>query len=107
MWRRVKTGDWLQQAIEFTGNAELYGHWMMQVIHLWPFACEHNLTDLSQNRRAWIGHAAVQLAIKCPEHVTRSAWGYLTKEQKDLANAAADKAIEFWEGREKHRRKDS
>jgi hypothetical protein len=55
------------------------------------------LTDISQNRRAWIGHAACCMAIKCPEYITRSAWGYLTKEQQDLANAEADRAIAWWE----------
>ena len=97
MWRRVNVDEYLQKAIEFTGDHELYGRWMMRVVNEWPIACEHNLTDLTQNRRAWIGHAAVQMAINCPEHVTRAAWGYLTKEQQDLANGVADKAIEYWE----------
>lgn len=100
MWRRV-SGDelerFLQSAIEFTGDHALYGRWMMRVIHEWPYACEHNLTDLSQNRRAWIGHAACQLAIQCPEFVTRMAWRYLSKQQQDLANDQADRAIQTWE----------
>lgn len=100
MWRRVSGEDereLLAKAIEFTGDAELYGQWMNQVIVQWPSACEHNLTDLTQNRRAWVGHAACQLAIGCPEHVTRSAWGFLTRQQQDEANAVADRAIEAWE----------
>lgn len=100
MWRKVsgqEERDFLEKAIEFTGNHELYGHWMMQVVNTWPIACEHNLTDLTQNRKAWIGHAAVSLAINCPEHVTRSAWGFLTKKQQDDANMVAERAIEAWE----------
>jgi hypothetical protein len=69
----------------------------MKAIELWPIACEHNLTDDTQNRRAWIGHAACQMAINCPEYITRSAWGYLTREQQGKANAMADKAIARWE----------
>ena len=45
------------------------------------------------------GHAAVAMAIQCPEDIVRLAWGYLTGEQQDLANAAAQRAIEFWESK--------
>lgn len=100
MWRRIPESEgkkFLEEAIRFTGNAEEYGSWMMRVAMEWPIACEHNLTDTSQNRRAWIGHAACCMAIGCPEYITRSAWGYLTKKQQDEANAMADNAISWWE----------
>lgn len=98
MWGTVKNRDeWLQKAIEFTGNAKLYGEWMMKVAKEWKYSCEHNLTHKTQNRQAWIGHAAVAMAIQCPEHVVREAWGYLTDEQRDAANAEAQKAIDWWE----------
>lgn len=89
--------SYLQKAVEFTGNAELYGSWMLKVIEAWPISCEQNLTDTGMNRRAWVGHAAVCLAIGCPEDITREAWGSLTKEQQDEANAKADFAIVQWE----------
>ena len=98
MWGTVKDRKkWLQKAIDFTGDAELYGSYMLRVAREWPYSCEHNLTDLSQNRRAWIGHAAVALAIQCPEDIVRSAWSNLTKPQQDQANAKADEAIRYWE----------
>lgn len=100
MWRKVsgkEEKELTAKAIEFTGDAELYGQWMNLVVVQWPFACEHNLTDLSQNRKAWIGHAACTLALGIPEHVTRTAWGYLSKQQQDAANNVADKAISAWE----------
>jgi hypothetical protein len=55
------------------------------------------LTDLSINRKAWIGHAACAMAMKIPEDVIREAWGHLTDEQRRLANAQADDAIATWE----------
>lgn len=100
MWRKATREDerkYLEMAIQFTGNSELYGEWMIKVTEQWPFSCEHNLTDVEQNRRAWIGHAAVCLAIGCPESITRMAWAYLTKDQQDKANAVADYAISLWE----------
>lgn len=100
MWRIVsgeERDQLLKQAVEFTGNAELYGSYMMKVALEWPIACEHNLTELSMNRQAWIGHAAACLALGLPEDVTRAAWAKLTQEQQDKANAKAQEAIDFWE----------
>lgn len=103
MWRNISKEEetkYLSKAIEFTGNAELYGQWMLKVIELWPIACEHNLSATGINRQAWIGHSACCLAINCPEQVTRLAWHNLTQKQQDEANAKADYAIKLWE--EKH-----
>ena len=102
MWRNVYGGyrkELLRKAIKFTGNAELYGHWMVEAVNQWPITCEHNLSNLSINRQAFIGHCAVCLAIESPEDVTRCAWHYLTKKQQDDANAMADKAIALWEAK--------
>ena len=100
MWGSVKErSSWLQKAIEFTGDHELYGSWMKKVVNEWPYSCQQNLTKIDTNRKAWIGHAAVALAIQCPEDIVRQAWGYLTDEQQKLANQQAQKAIELWEVR--------
>ena len=100
MWRKVSKNEedtLLKEAVTFTGDAPLYGYWMRQVIAEWPIACEHNLTDLSLNRKAWVGHAATQMAINCPEYITREAWGMLTEQQRIDANRQAQFAIEQWE----------
>ena len=107
MWRNCAKGEhdsFLQKAIEFTGNAELYGKWMLEVLNQWPISCEHNLTEVTQNRQAWIGHAAACIAINCPEYVVREAWGQLSQEQQDKANRKADLAIREFERR--HEEKD-
>jgi hypothetical protein len=98
MWGDVKNKfEWLERAIEFTGDHELYGSWMIKVADTWTYSCEHNLTKTDINRKAWIGHAAVAFAIQCPEDIVREAWGYLRKEQQDLANMKAEEAINHWE----------
>jgi len=108
LWEEYHAGMWkkahakeeaglLQTAIEFTGNAELYGRSMIEAVHLWPWSCEHNLTCKSMNRQAWIGHAACCIAIACPEYITRLAWHTLSQKQQDDANSKADTAIEYWE----------
>ncbi len=103
MWRSVSLEEkdsLLKKAVAFTGDADLYGSFMLRVIEEWPYSCEHNLTCEEMNRQAWIGHAATCLAIGCPEDITRLAWHQLSKDQQDRANLKADEAIRKWE--EKH-----
>lgn len=105
-WEEIKHNMWgtvadknemLEKAIEFTGNHELYGEYMMRVTREWPYSCENALTDCYLSKKAWIGHAACALALNCPEDITRKAWGYLSDEQQLLANKKADEAIQAWE----------
>ena len=98
MWGTVPNrAEMLEWAVDFTGDHERYGAAMMSVVNEWRFSCEHNLTNLTQNRKAWIGHAACAYAAKCPEDIVRQAWSHLTKEQQVKANGVADLAIQHWE----------
>ena len=106
LWEEVPANMWgeatnpaqaLEDAIAFTGDHRLYGEHMLRVIREWPVSCENALTDYSLNRRAWVGHAAVALALNIPEDITRKAWGMLTDEQRLLANREAERAIQQWE----------
>lgn len=98
MWGTVSDRKkYLAKAIEFTGDHKLYGRWMINVTNKWVKSCEHNLSNKTQNRKAWIGHAACALAMGCPEDIVREAWKYLTDEQQRLANDQARIAIEYWE----------
>lgn len=102
MWRNVygvERQEYLEKAIQFTGNARLYGKWMLTVIKQWTYSCLENLSNTSINRQAWIGHAACCLAIGCPEDITRLAWHQLTQRQQDDANIQADIAIANWEAK--------
>ena len=98
MWGQVTDKKLsMEQAVEFTGKAALYGSYMRRVTTEWPISCENALTDSFINRRAWLGHAAVALALRIPEDITRAAWGFLNHEQQLLANKEADAAIQAWE----------
>jgi len=98
MWGSVGNRKaWLERAIAFTSDHKKYGRFMMRVVDEWPISCENALTDKSINRKAWVGHAAVSLAMECPEDITREAWGHLTDEQQFLANKKASRAIQAWE----------
>lgn len=107
-WEEIKANMWgsveckktaFDWAVTFTGNHKLYGHYMNRVINEWPISCENALTDPYLNQKAWLGHAACALANQVPESIIREAWGYLTYEQKFLANQEAERAINVWKER--------
>lgn len=98
MWGSVEDSNAATDlAIEFTGQHKLYGSFMQRVIEEWKYSCENALTDYSLNRRAWLGHAAVALALQIPEYITRKAWANLNYEQQLLANKEAWRSIRKWE----------
>lgn len=98
MWGDIGNRDEaIKKATEFTSNHKLYGKYMGRVVSEWPISCENALTDYTLNRRAWVGHAAVALALGIPEDITRAAWSKLSNEQQFLANEEASAAIRIWE----------
>lgn len=99
MWRKeTKTYEekMLNDVIEFTGDHIKYGNAMLRVIEEWKISCEHNLSNQSINRKAWIGHAACCIEKSYPEYLVRQAWGMLTEQQRVDANKKADYAIQKW-----------
>lgn len=108
LWEDWQNGMWhtgdknrLKEAIDFTSDYIKYGKAMNRVINEWPFACEHFLSNLSINRKAWIGHAAVSIEIGITENITRMAWGYLTEKQQNDANLQAHFNILLWERKQR------
>lgn len=69
---------------------------MIRAVNEWPNSCEAALTASVINHQAWIGHAGCAINHNAPEDLTRLGWRTLTQEQQDAANAAADRAIEYW-----------
>jgi hypothetical protein len=100
MWGEVSDKqEWLKKAVKFTGDHDLYGAWMLRVVDELPRSSLHHLSKRG-DKRSWIGHAAVALALRCPEDIVRQAWALLTPEQQDRANQKATEAISYW--RSKH-----
>lgn len=106
LWEEVNHNMWgdvinekqaLALAIKFTSDHKLYGQHMLRVVSEWPVSAENALTDPYLNKKAWVGHAAVALALNIPEDITRKAWGFLTDEQRLLANREAERAIQQWQ----------
>jgi hypothetical protein len=83
----------IQSAKKLLCNPPILEREMRRVINEWPIATEVNLTNLGQNRRAWLGQAACCISEKVPEILTRLAWNGMTEVQQAIANNVADKII--------------
>lgn len=68
---------------------------MRSVTVQWVNACEVNLSQ-PPNNRSWLGQAACCIVLGTPEHLTRTAWGRLTDDERLVANAIADRVIDQW-----------
>ncbi len=78
-------------------NLQTLKIFMLSVIVSWPVATQHNLSNKSMNRQAWLGQAACCLAEGITEDATRFAWRTLTEQEQNAANDIADYVINKWE----------
>lgn len=79
----------------FLADSNAFEKGIQKVFKEWPNSCEHNLTNSSMNRIAWIGQAAACAALGLPS-TYRGGFSALSKEKQDTANALALKYINLW-----------
>lgn len=100
MWRQEsgadRREDYIAAAAQLMADPDRFRQAMLQAVREWPRSCETNLTSVSTNQRAWMGHAGSYLATGSPEECTRLGWHRLGTVQQRLANKAADEAIAAW-----------
>lgn len=87
----------IEKSIGLLSNKDEFLIACKKVIKKWVIASEENLTNNTSNRRAWLGQAACCIIHKCPETITRIAWGKLEEDKKIQANNIADKIIRSYE----------
>lgn len=68
---------------------------MVNVIKHWPNSCEHNLTNRSLNRIAWLGQAAMAYKFRIPS-IYSSGFQLLTDKEKNDANTLALGILNYW-----------
>lgn len=69
------------------------------IILEWKHSCEHNLTNESMNRIAYLGQSACALAYKVPHSMSMGGYNLLTDSEKVAADAMADKYLKLWQER--------
>ena len=106
VWEDYQAGMWtppvdlpkeVMDAGDLLGNPPGLAEAMRDACTAMPRAAEHNLTNDEQNRRAWLGQAACLNAVSARRDSTCAAWGLLSQDQRDEANAVADMVIREWE----------
>ena len=89
--------DTISDSLELLSSPTDLHEAMMRVCNEWVYSSEHNLTDISINRQAWLGQAACCFNHGCPEQYTRLAWWSLSEKQRNEANTVADIVIQYYE----------
>lgn len=79
----------------FLADPKTFEAGIKQVFKEWPNSCEHNLTNSSMNRIAWIGQAAACAARGLPS-TYRAGFAALPIEKQNVANELALKYLNLW-----------
>lgn len=83
-------------------NELLTREYMKRVVEEWIFSCEHNLTNESLNKIAYLGQAACCLYKNIPATVTMETWSELSKEIRDRSDKIAQEILNYWILNNKH-----
>jgi hypothetical protein len=84
-----------QEYAVFLSDSEAFAAGIRKVFEEWPNSCEHNLTNASLNRIAWIGQAAACAARGLPS-TFRGGFMTLTEAQQAAANQVALDHLNSW-----------
>jgi hypothetical protein len=101
MWSKIsskaKEHEMHQEAYLFTKDHAIYGNAMKEVVFEWQNSMLNFLSNMSINRKAYLGHCAVMYKIQIPEYIVRNVWKLLTEKEQNLANKQAENTIKIWE----------
>lgn len=92
----------IKKAIDFFNNPKIVDKYMHLVVSTWKYSCEHNLTNPSMNKIAYLGQASLALYARIPNTVTMHAWNLLDVNTQYIANEIAMKNIEIWNNKNKN-----
>ena len=103
LWEDFKNGFYephdegkIQLVIEMFLSEQKTLESMEYVINNWKYSCEHNLTNQSLNRIAWLGQSACCVYGKVPSKTTMQAWNLLDEQTQNNANKIAQETIDKW-----------
>ena len=92
----------VEKVVEMFNSEELTKQNMNLVIQLWKYSCEHNLTNISLNRIAYIGQSACCIYANVPCTITMEAWSLLSDDVKKRSDKIAESVINLWENQNKN-----
>lgn len=83
----------LKKVVEMFNSERLTRKYMKKVLELWSYSCEHNLTNSSINKIAFVGQAACCIYANVPSTVTMEGWNLLDNFVQERANNIAIETI--------------
>jgi hypothetical protein len=86
----------IDKVLEMFNSSKLTEKYMNKVIDEWVYSCEHNLTNESMNKIAYIGQAACCLYAGVPCDLTMRGWKLLSQDIRDRSDKIANKLINKW-----------
>lgn len=92
----VKKKEYVEKVLEMFNSSELTFLNMNYVIENWKYSCEHNLTNDSLNKIAYIGQSACCFYAGVPNTITMEAWSLLSKERQEISNNIANEVLSKW-----------
>lgn len=90
------------KVIELFNDSKLTRENMMRVIDEWKYSCEHNLSNDSMNKIAYLGQGACCLYAGVPNSITMETWSLLSKERQKESDKIANEVLEIWINRNKN-----
>lgn len=90
------------KVIELFNDSKLTKENMMRVINEWKYSCEHNLSNDSMNKIAYLGQGACCLYAGIPNSITMESWSLLSKERQKKSDKIANEVLEIWINRNKN-----
>jgi 3-methyladenine DNA glycosylase AlkC len=100
------TGDkkkyYIEKCLEMFNDKTKTKEFMYRVVNEWKYSCEHNLTNESLNKIAYIGQSACCIYAGIPSTITMESWSLLSEDVKKRSNEIAKEVIEFWKKENKN-----
>lgn len=90
--------EMIDKVIELFTDPEKTKEYMLKVVKEWVYSCQHNLTNESMNKIAYIGQGACCLYAGVPSTVTMEAWSKVPRKYQEIADNIADEVLKVWEG---------
>ncbi len=93
---KYNNDDTLELCASLLRDTQAFQDALKVIIRDWKYSCEHNLSNESMNRIAYLGQAACALVYNVPASKSMGGYNLLTESEKVAADATAKKYLDIW-----------
>lgn len=99
MYDNNSNNEIILKSKELLKNTKLFYNIMLKILDEYKISTDCNLSNISCNRKAWLGQVSCNYLFKANEKQVRIAWSELNEIEKIKANIEAEKIIKIYEAR--------